>query len=257
VRSATTAALAPGGAAQAEVDVWAYVGYSSDVVDLYVTATPSSPVWTLIGSRTATKAGAQTIIVPFILPSASGPRFAIRAQFRYLGSASSCTSGPYNDRDDLVFTVAGGGGSSGLINGGFESGLASWSGAGSVSADTTAGLSHSGASHAVLRAQYGAPAALTQSFTVPAGVTTLTLYARPETATTTVLDVSLRVTLAASGVAILDSAVASNLTNPGTWSPISLDVTRFAGTNATLTLRSDSNVISSSEFFRVDDVSLH
>ncbi len=31
---------------------------------------------------------------------------AIRAQFRYGGTASSCTSGSYNDRDDMVFNVA-------------------------------------------------------------------------------------------------------------------------------------------------------
>jgi leucyl aminopeptidase len=30
---------------------------------------------------------------------------AIRAQFRYTGTASTCTAGAYNDRDDLVFTV--------------------------------------------------------------------------------------------------------------------------------------------------------
>jgi leucyl aminopeptidase len=30
---------------------------------------------------------------------------AVRAQFRYQGSASSCTSGSYNDHDDLVFAV--------------------------------------------------------------------------------------------------------------------------------------------------------
>ena len=30
---------------------------------------------------------------------------AIRAQFRYQRSASSCTAGSYNDRDDLVFAV--------------------------------------------------------------------------------------------------------------------------------------------------------
>jgi hypothetical protein len=30
---------------------------------------------------------------------------AVRAQFRYQGSASSCTSGAYNDHDDLIFAV--------------------------------------------------------------------------------------------------------------------------------------------------------
>jgi hypothetical protein len=38
------------------------------------------------------------------LPS-GGSLQAVRAQFRYLGSASSCTTGSYNDHDDLVFAV--------------------------------------------------------------------------------------------------------------------------------------------------------
>jgi hypothetical protein len=29
----------------------------------------------------------------------------VRAQFRYEGSASSCTTGSYNDHDDLIFAV--------------------------------------------------------------------------------------------------------------------------------------------------------
>jgi leucyl aminopeptidase len=29
----------------------------------------------------------------------------VRAQFRYQGSASACTGGGYNDRDDLIFAV--------------------------------------------------------------------------------------------------------------------------------------------------------
>jgi hypothetical protein len=35
----------------------------------------------------------------------TGSLQAVRAQFRYLGSASSCTTGSYNDHDDLVFAV--------------------------------------------------------------------------------------------------------------------------------------------------------
>jgi leucyl aminopeptidase len=39
----------------------------------------------------------------YTLPS--GATQAVRGQFRYLGTAGTCTSGSYNDRDDLVFGV--------------------------------------------------------------------------------------------------------------------------------------------------------
>jgi hypothetical protein len=48
-------------------------------------------------------AGQQTLSATYTLPS--GALQAVRAQFRYQGAASSCTSGGYNDRDDLVFAV--------------------------------------------------------------------------------------------------------------------------------------------------------
>jgi leucyl aminopeptidase len=50
-----------------------------------------------------TKAGAQTLSTTFTLPT--GSLQAVRAQFRYLGRATSCTTGPYNDHDDLIFAV--------------------------------------------------------------------------------------------------------------------------------------------------------
>jgi bacterial leucyl aminopeptidase len=39
----------------------------------------------------------------FTLPT--GSLQAVRAQFRYQGEASVCTTGPYNDHDDLIFHV--------------------------------------------------------------------------------------------------------------------------------------------------------
>lgn len=44
-------------------------------------------------------------VLPLEFPWAPGPLQAIHAQWRYGGSATSCTSGPYNDRDDLAFAV--------------------------------------------------------------------------------------------------------------------------------------------------------
>jgi leucyl aminopeptidase len=83
--------------------VWAWSGYTSDRLDLYYTASVTSPSWVLIKTITPTKAGAQTLSATFTLPT--GSLQAVRAQFRYLGRASSCTSGSYNDHDDLIFAV--------------------------------------------------------------------------------------------------------------------------------------------------------
>ena len=120
VLSTTGAALSSGGAAQVEVDVWAYSGYSYDALDVFVTTTPASPVWSLVATKVPTKALAQTLTVPLTLPVSSSSRYAVRAQFRYVGSATPCASGPYNDRDDLVFALAAASGGSALTNGGLE-----------------------------------------------------------------------------------------------------------------------------------------
>jgi hypothetical protein len=98
--------LAAGKTVKVSATVWAYSGFTSDHLDLYYTANANSPTWTLIGTITPPAAGAQTLSANYTLPS--GSLQAVRAQFRYLGSASSCTSGAYNDHDDLIFAVGAG-----------------------------------------------------------------------------------------------------------------------------------------------------
>ena len=98
--------LAAGKTVKVSATVWAYSGFTSDHLDLYYTANANSPTWTLIGTITPAAAGAQTLSANYTLPS--GSLQAVRAQFRYLGSASSCTSGAYNDHDDLIFAVGAG-----------------------------------------------------------------------------------------------------------------------------------------------------
>ncbi|HUD66288.1 MAG TPA: hypothetical protein VMQ17_17005 [Candidatus Sulfotelmatobacter sp.] len=98
--------LAGGKTVKVSATVWAYSGFTSDHLDLYYSANANSPSWTLIGTITPTAAGAQTLSANYTLPS--GTLQAVRAQFRYLGSASSCTSGSYNDHDDLIFAVGAG-----------------------------------------------------------------------------------------------------------------------------------------------------
>jgi bacterial leucyl aminopeptidase len=96
--------FAPGKTVRVEATVWAYSSYTSDRLDLYYTANANSPTWTFIGTLSPTKAGAQTLSATYTLPT--GTLQAVRAQFRYGGSAGTCTSGSYNDRDDLIFAVS-------------------------------------------------------------------------------------------------------------------------------------------------------
>ena len=99
-------AFAAGKTVKVSATVWAYSGFTSDHLDLYYAANASSPSWVLIATITPTAAGAQTLSANYTLPS--GSLQAVRAQFRYLGSASSCTSGSYNDHDDIIFAVGAG-----------------------------------------------------------------------------------------------------------------------------------------------------
>jgi hypothetical protein len=95
--------LAAGKPVQVTAVVWAYSGYSSDHLDLYYTANASSPSWTLITTLAPTAAGQNTLSATYTLPTGSVQ--AVRGVFRYSGSAAPCTTGGYDDHDDLVFTV--------------------------------------------------------------------------------------------------------------------------------------------------------
>lgn len=98
--------LAAGKTVKVSATVWAYSSFTADHLDLYYTANANSPSWVLIGTITPAAAGAQTLSANYTLPS--GSLQAVRAQFRYQGSASSCTAGSYNDHDDLIFAVGAG-----------------------------------------------------------------------------------------------------------------------------------------------------
>ncbi|MBZ5686352.1 MAG: hypothetical protein LAP86_15080 [Acidobacteriia bacterium] len=106
ISTTDSSSLAAGKTVRVSATVWAYSSFTSDHLDLYYTANANSPTWTLIGTITPPAAGAQTLSANYTLPS--GSLQAVRAQFRYQGTASSCTSGAYNDHDDLIFAVGAG-----------------------------------------------------------------------------------------------------------------------------------------------------
>jgi Big-like domain-containing protein/immune inhibitor InhA-like protein len=98
--------FAPGKTVTISATVWAWTTPSSDRLDLYYAANANSPTWTFLTTLTPAAGGAQTLTANYTLPT--GALQAVRAQFRYTGSAGTCTSGGYNDRDDLIFAVGGG-----------------------------------------------------------------------------------------------------------------------------------------------------
>jgi leucyl aminopeptidase len=105
IRVVTTdgAALAAGKTVRIEATVWAFSPPTGERLDLYYTANAASPSWTFLTTLIPPGGGARTLSATYTLPS--GNLQAVRAQFRFVGTASTCTVGAYNDRDDLVFTV--------------------------------------------------------------------------------------------------------------------------------------------------------
>jgi hypothetical protein len=92
--------LAAGKQATIDATVWVYS--SSDYLDLFFAPDANSPVWSLIATVPVTGSQVEKVLsTTFTLPPATLP--AIRAQWRYVGSALTCSSGGYDDHDDLVF----------------------------------------------------------------------------------------------------------------------------------------------------------
>jgi hypothetical protein len=96
-------AMAPGKTAEVSATVWASREFASDRLDLYYAADASAPVWIHIGTRTPTAPGQQTLGGVYAFPSGSVQ--AVRARFRYGGTAAACGTGAFDDTDDLVFAV--------------------------------------------------------------------------------------------------------------------------------------------------------
>jgi leucyl aminopeptidase len=103
VASTNGGLLTHGNTVTVTATVWAWTTPSADSLDLYYAANANSPTWVFIKTIVPPVAGAQALSTTFTLPT--GSLQAVRAQFRYQGSASSCTSGSYNDHDDLIFAV--------------------------------------------------------------------------------------------------------------------------------------------------------
>ena len=95
--------MAPGKQVRIDATVFAWVGYTSDRLDLYYAANAASPSWTYLGTVIPAKAGLQVLSKTYALPN--GSLQAIRGTFRYGGGPTTCHAGPFSESDDLVFTV--------------------------------------------------------------------------------------------------------------------------------------------------------
>ena len=95
--------MAEGATVEIEATVYAYSTGASDTADFYYAADANSPNWTYIGSVVSPGGGVQTITQQYTLPA--GSLQAVRVSFRYQGTASPCSSGNWDDADDLVFAV--------------------------------------------------------------------------------------------------------------------------------------------------------
>jgi hypothetical protein len=96
-----------GATVQIDATVWAWSTGSSDALDLYYAADANSPSWVFITTLVPPSGGALTLSATYTLPN--GGLQAVRANFRYSGTVSSCSTGSYDDHDDLIFAVNTGG----------------------------------------------------------------------------------------------------------------------------------------------------
>jgi len=118
--------FAPGKTVRIDVTVWASMTvFASDRVDLYGAPNANNPAWTFIATLTPTAGGVQVLTnSSYVLPA--GGLQAVRANFRFGGSVSSCSTGSRDDHDDLIFAVNAAAGSEMVQNGNFAGGLTNW-----------------------------------------------------------------------------------------------------------------------------------
>jgi leucyl aminopeptidase len=110
VVSAASGNITHGTSTTIKASWWAY-STTQDYLDLYYTASVTSPSWVLISANNqATSTTSENTTTVTFTPPAAGT-YAVRAQLRYdpgrkVSSPSACQSNSgYDDHDDLVFVV--------------------------------------------------------------------------------------------------------------------------------------------------------
>ncbi len=241
--------MAAGKTVKVSATVWAYSSNTSDALDLYYTANANTPSWVLIATIVPPAAGAQTLSATYTLPS--GSLQAVRANFRYQGSASSCSTGAYDDHDDLIFAV--GAGAPGFTVSASPSAVSVTRG--STANNTITVTSQNGFNSATTLSASGLPAGVTAAFstnpvTPPAnGSATSTLtFTASSTATTgtstvtvtgtsgsTTHTTTIALTVAAQSTQLIqnggfETGTLANWTAGGVYLPFTTTVQKHSGT---------------------------
>jgi hypothetical protein len=259
--------FAAGKTVRVDATVWAWTTPTSDHLDIYTAADASNPVWTFRATLNPTVAGAQTLSTTYTLPT-GGSVQAVRANFRFNGSAAACgTNSGFDDHDDLAFAVSGGApppppGQELLTNGGFEGGTASpWTLSTGV-AFSQGAFPHTGTGYVIGGGGTNQNGTAFQQVTIPSTAAgTLTFWINittAETTTTTQFDKLMVEVRNTAGTVLSTLVTYSNLNavpTAGAYSQKTLDLSAFKGQTIRLTFHATTDV-SLATSFRIDDVSL-
>jgi large repetitive protein len=105
-------ALAEGEWVDVAVTAWGYTDQAYDRVDLHFATDAGAPAWHYLGTVDLETAGEQVVHFKYKLPASPEKPVralqAVRATIRYGTAPAACTTGPYDDHDDLAFAVAAG-----------------------------------------------------------------------------------------------------------------------------------------------------
>ncbi|AKJ03808.1 Ig-like protein group 3 [Archangium gephyra] len=105
VSSLDGATFAQGGRVRIDVHVNVF-DTATDALDLFYANEARTPSWTYLTTLRPAATGAQLLSAEYVLPA--GFLQAVRAQFRAGGgSSSACSTGSYDERDDVAFAVNG------------------------------------------------------------------------------------------------------------------------------------------------------
>ncbi|MDQ2904922.1 MAG: hypothetical protein M3Y81_15395 [Chloroflexota bacterium] len=239
--SPASLSIAPGGSGTATINTTVTSG-SVGTISLSASVSPSGPTASL--SPTSVTAGSSSTLTVSVGSSVAAGTYTVTVQ----GTAGSLS---HSTSVTVTVTSTGGGG---ITNGGFETGsFSGWTTTGTTSISSTA---HSGAhsGQAGGSSPTNGSSTIKQTFTAPAGTTTLTFWYQvycPDTLTYDWATATLKDNTSNRTSTILPKTCNTN----GTWVKVTATVT--AGHSYTLTLTShDDNYPGDATFTRFDDVGL-
>ncbi len=93
--------IAAGKTVRIDVTVWAFGAI--DFLDLYYASNALAPAWSFLATIQAPDAGQRILTATYTVPP--GGLQAVRANFRAEGSAAVCSTGEFDDHDDVVFST--------------------------------------------------------------------------------------------------------------------------------------------------------